>query len=128
MSLVEANPPIIKADHILSESVGIGTLGGVFTPLLDSGAAVPCERIEIFSTAADNQSQIKVSLFRGTNRMAAANHKIGSYQIVDIPPAPRGTPQIAVTFAVKADGIYLAAKNEQAKRALKIIRCDEEPK
>src|SRR5215217_5092356 len=90
--VVEAATPIVGAGRTTTEALGIETLGGVFTPLIKSGTTVPCSVSEIFSTAADGQSQIMVTPFRGTNQMAASNHALGRFQIVGIPSGPRGTP------------------------------------
>src|SRR6266850_181904 len=98
--VVEESTPIVTARGVTAESLGIETLGGVFTPLIKPGTAVPCAVSEVFSTAADGQSQIMITPFRGTNQMAVSNHPLGRFQIVGIPSAPRGTPQVEVTFTI----------------------------
>src|SRR5450756_201799 len=75
--VVEDSTPIVGAGRTMTEALGIETLGGVFTPLIKPGTTVPCSLSEVFSTAADGQSQIMVTPFRGTNQMAASNHGLG---------------------------------------------------
>ena len=88
-TVVETKSQSIGTDEKLIQSVGIETLGGVFTPLLQKGTNVPCSKTEIFSTAADNQVQIMVKLYRGTAKFVTHCDKLGDFQIVGIPPAPR---------------------------------------
>merc|ERR1719233_1841530 len=80
-------------------SLGIETLGGVFTRL------IPSKKSEVFSTAVDNQSQVGIKVFQGEREMALDNKLLGSFDLVGIPPAPRGRPQIEVTFDIDANGI-----------------------
>jgi molecular chaperone DnaK len=86
--------------------VGIETRGGVFTPLIDIGAAVPCRRTEIFTTAEDGQLAIKVSVFHGAGTFVADAHLLGRYELMLNASQPRGVPQIHVSFEVSADGIF----------------------
>jgi len=86
-------------------SLGIETLGGVFTRLIPKNTAIPTKKSEVFSTAVDNQSQVGIKVFQGEREMAADNKALGSFDLVGIPPAPRGRPQIEVTFDIDANGI-----------------------
>jgi molecular chaperone DnaK (HSP70) len=79
--VVESQSPAIGKNSTLNQSIGIETLGGVFTVLLERGVSVPCEKSEIFSTVADNQDQIMIMLYRGEERMARDNTRIGQFQI-----------------------------------------------
>jgi molecular chaperone DnaK (HSP70) len=120
--VVEDATPIVGAGRATTEALGIETLGGVFTPLIKTGTAVPCSLSEIFSTAADGQAQIIVAPFRGTNQMAASNHPLGRFQIVGIPSAPRGTPQVEVTFTITERQILISARDLSRKADLEIQR------
>ncbi len=86
-------------------SLGIETLGGVFTRLIDRNTTIPSRKSEIFSTAADNQPGVEVHVLQGERQFAKDNKSVGRFQLTDIPPAPRGTPQIEVTFDIDANGI-----------------------
>merc|ERR1712048_1291246 len=86
-------------------SLGIETLGGVFTRLIAKNTAIPTKKSEVFSTAVDNQSQVGIKVFQGEREMAADNKMLGTFDLVGIPPAPRGRPQIEVTFDIDANGI-----------------------
>jgi molecular chaperone DnaK len=125
--VVEGAAPIVGAGHT-TESFGIETLGGVFTPLIKSGTAVPCTLSEVFSTAADGQSQIMVTPFRGTNHLVAGDHALGRFQIVGIPPAPRGTPQVQVTFTITEQQILISARDLTRKADLEIHRVSGDTK
>jgi molecular chaperone DnaK len=100
-------------------SLGIETLGGVFTKLIERNTTIPTRRSEIFTTAADGQTSVDIKVFQGEREIAAYNKLIGNFQLVGIPPAPRGVPQIEVAFDIDADGILhvsakdLATGNEQ---------------
>ena len=106
---VEARSPAIARGSLV-ESVGIETLGGVFTPLLNAGCTLPCEVTNTFSTAADNQTEISVALLRGTEDLATDNHALGRFVVKGIPPAPRGEPQVAITLRAAGESISLAAR------------------
>ncbi len=86
-------------------SLGIETLGGVFTKLIDKNTTIPTRKSQIFSTAADNQPAVEIHVLQGEREMAASNKTLGRFQLVGIPPAPRGLPQIEVTFDIDANGI-----------------------
>jgi molecular chaperone DnaK len=86
-------------------SLGIETLGGVFTKLIDKNTTIPTRKSQTFSTAADNQSAVTIRVFQGEREMAADNKLLGQFDLVGIPPAPRGVPQIEVTFDIDANGI-----------------------
>ena len=86
-------------------SLGIETLGGVFTRLIDRNTTIPTKKSQIFSTAADNQTSVEIHVLQGERQMATDNMSLGKFQLVGIPPAPRGVPQIEVTFNIDANGI-----------------------
>src|SRR3989440_1558329 len=86
-------------------SLGIETLGGVFTRLIDRNTTIPTKKSQVFSTAADHQNAVPIRVFQGEREMAADNKLLGSFDLVGIPPAPRGVPQIEVTFDIDANGI-----------------------
>ncbi|UCH80575.1 MAG: molecular chaperone DnaK [Nitrospiraceae bacterium] len=93
-------------------SLGIETLGGVFTKLIERNTTVPAKKSQVFSTAADNQSAVGVMVYQGEREMAAHNKLLGNFELVGIPPAPRGVPQIEVTFDIDANGIlHVSAKD-----------------
>jgi molecular chaperone DnaK len=93
-------------------SLGIETLGGVFTKLIDKNTAIPTRKGQVFSTAADNQSAVTIRVFQGEREMAADNKLLGQFDLVGIPPAPRGVPQVEVTFDIDANGIvHVSAKD-----------------
>ncbi len=123
--VVEDGASIVGANRVTTEALGIETLGGVFTPLIKQGTPVPCSVSEVFSTAADGQSQIIVSLFRGAEPMAAKNHALGRFRVVDIPSAPRGVPQVEITFAVTERAISLAARDLTRRMDLQIVRMSD---
>merc|ERR1711965_929534 len=95
-------------------SLGIETMGGVFTKLIDSNTTIPTKKSEVFSTAADNQPAVDIHVLQGERPMAADNKSIGRFQLADIPPAPRGVPQIEVTFDIDANGILNVSAKDKA--------------
>jgi molecular chaperone DnaK len=103
-------------------SLGIETKGGVFTKLIERNTTIPTKKSEVFSTAEDNQPSVEVHVLQGESEMAAFNKTLGKFQLVGIPPAPRGTPQIEVSFDIDANGIInvsakdLGTGNEQQVR------------
>ncbi len=93
-------------------SLGIETLGGVFTRLIERNTTIPTRKSEIFSTAADNQPGVEIHVLQGERQLSRDNKTIGKFHLTDIPPAPRGTPQIEVTFDIDANGIlHVSAKD-----------------
>jgi molecular chaperone DnaK len=94
-------------------SLGIETLGGVFTRMIDRNTTIPTKKSQVFSTADDNQSAVTIRVFQGEREMAADNKMLGQFDLVGIPPAPRGVPQIEVTFDIDANGIVnVSAKDK----------------
>jgi molecular chaperone DnaK len=94
-------------------SLGIETLGGVFTRMIDRNTTIPTKKSQVFSTAEDNQNAVTIRVFQGEREMAADNKLLGQFDLVGIPPAPRGVPQIAVTFDLDANGIVnVSAKDK----------------
>ncbi|MGA0333420.1 MAG: molecular chaperone DnaK [Kiritimatiellia bacterium] len=93
-------------------TLGIETMGGISTPLIERNTTIPTKKSEIFSTAADNQPQVDIQVLQGERKMAKDNKSIGRFSLDGIPPAPRGTPQIEVTFDIDANGIlHVSAKD-----------------
>jgi molecular chaperone DnaK len=102
-------------------SLGIETLGGVFTKLIDRNTTIPTRKSETFSTAADSQTSVEIKVFQGERAMAKDNRLLGVFQLVGIPPAPRGVPQIEVTFDIDANGILnVVAKDKATNNEQKI--------
>jgi len=121
-SIVESPTPGVSETGALVEHVGIETLGGVFTPLLEKGCKVPCSTTQVFSTADDNQVEIKLFLYRGTAKLAKGAKSLGTYAVVGIPAQPRGEPQVAITFTVLRESIAIEAFEKQSNRPLAIVR------
>ncbi len=102
-------------------SLGIETLGGVFTRLIDKNTTIPTKKSQVFSTAEDNQSAVTIRVFQGEREMAADNKLLGQFDLVGIPPAPRGMPQIEVTFDIDANGIVnVSAKDKSTGKEQQI--------
>ncbi len=102
-------------------SLGIETLGGVFTKLIERNTTIPTRKSEIFSTAADNQTSVEIHVMQGERAMARDNRTLGKFHLVGIPPAPRGVPQIEVTFDIDANGIVnVSAKDLATSKEQKI--------
>ena len=95
-------------------SLGIETMGGVFTKLIDANTTIPTNKSQVFSTAADNQPAVDIHVLQGERSMANDNKSIGRFQLTDIPPAQRGTPQIEVTFDIDANGIMKVSAKDKA--------------
>ncbi len=114
-----------KTDILLLDvtplSLGIETLGGVFTKLIERNTTIPTRKSEVFSTASDNQTSVEVHVLQGERQMAADNRTLGKFHLIGIPPAPRGMPQVEVTFDIDANGIVnVSAKDMGTGREQKI--------
>ena len=106
---------------VIPLTLGIETLGGVMTPLVERNTTIPTQKKQVFSTAADNQPAVTIVVLQGERKMAKDNKEIGRFDLTDIPPAPRGVPQIEVAFDVDADGIlHVSAKDVQSGKEQKI--------
>lgn len=103
-------------------SLGIETLGGVFTKLIDANTTIPTRKSEIFSTAADSQPSVEINVLQGERQMAADNRSLGRFHLDGIPPAPRGVPQIEVTFDIDANGILHVSAKDKATGKEQSIR------
>jgi molecular chaperone DnaK len=102
-------------------SLGIETLGGVMTKLIQKNTTIPTKAAQVFSTADDNQNAVTIHVLQGEREMARANKSLGQFNLTDIPPAPRGLPQIEVTFDIDANGIlHVSAKDKATGKENKI--------
>jgi molecular chaperone DnaK len=95
-------------------SLGIETLGGVFTRIIDRNTTIPTKKSQVFSTAEDNQNAVTIRVFQGEREMAADNKVLGQFDLMGIPPSPRGMPQIEVTFDIDANGIVNVSAKDKA--------------
>ena len=103
-------------------TLGIETLGGIATPLIEKNTTIPTQKSQVFSTAEDNQSAVTVHVIQGERKQAAQNKSLGQFNLTDIPPAPRGTPQIEVSFDLDANGILnVAAKDKNTGKEQSIV-------
>lgn len=105
-------------------SLGIETLGGVFTRLISRNTTIPTKKSQVFSTAADGQTQVEIKVHQGEREMAADNKLLGQFTLVGIPPAPRGVPQIEVTFDIDANGILSVSAKDKATGKEQSIRIE----
>ena len=105
-------------------SLGIETLGGVSTPLIEANSTIPAKKSQIFSTAADNQPSVEIHVLQGERSMAVDNKSLGRFHLDGIPPAPRGTPQIEVTFDIDANGILNVSASDKATGKEQSIRIE----
>ena len=105
-------------------SLGIETLGGVMTKLIESNTTIPCKKQEVFSTAADNQPSVEIHVLQGERSMASDNKTIGRFHLDGIPAAPRGVPQIEVTFDIDANGILKVSAKDKGTGKEQSIRIE----
>ena len=104
-------------------SLGIETVGGVLTKIIPRNSVVPTKKSQIFSTASDNQNTVTIKIFEGERAMTKDNHLLGNFDLTGIPPAPRGVPQIEVTFEIDANGLLIVKasdKGSQSENSIKI--------
>jgi molecular chaperone DnaK len=106
-------------------SLGIETLGGVFTKLVERNTTIPTEKKQVFSTAEDNQTAVTVRVFQGEREMAADNRLLGQFNLEGIPPAPRGLPQVEVTFDIDANGILNVSAKDLGTRKAQSVRIEQ---
>jgi molecular chaperone DnaK len=105
-------------------TLGIETLGGVMTPLIESNSTIPTSKSQVFSTAADNQSSVEIHVLQGERAQAAANRTLGRFHLDGIPPAPRGMPQIEVTFDLDANGVLNIIAKDKGTGKEQTIRIE----
>jgi len=95
-------------------SLGIETLGGVFSKLIPRNTTIPTKKSQVYSTAADNQTQVTITVFQGEREIARDNKLLGNFDLVGVPPSPRGIPQIEVTFDIDANGIVNVSASDKS--------------
>jgi len=106
-------------------TLGIETLGGVLTPLVERNTTIPTTKTQVFSTAADNQPAVTISVYQGERKMAADNRLLGQFNLEGIPPAPRGMPQIEVTFDIDANGILNVSAKDKGTGKQQSVRIEQ---
>jgi len=122
--VAEQGSAAIEMNGTLVESVGLETLGGVFTPVLEAGEAVPCERAQLFGTAVDDQGQITITVYRGSAERVRDSHLVGNFRISGFPPAARGVPQIEALFMATEHDLRLLATDKRTSRECRLERVD----
>ena len=120
---LEKHTPAVEHGRLV-QNIGIETLGGVFTPLLSRGQAIPCQVTESFGTAAENQARIQLRLFRGTGTLVKESTLIGRFAIEGLPKRSPGRVTVAVTFSVTPDGDIVVAAQEQSGQPVRVVRDD----
>ncbi|MCL5012273.1 MAG: molecular chaperone DnaK [Patescibacteria group bacterium] len=105
-------------------SLGIETMGGVFTPIIEKNTTIPTSKSQVFSTAADNQTSVEIHILQGERSMAADNRTMGRFILDGIPPAPRGIPQVEVTFDIDANGILNVSAKDKASGKVQSVRIE----
>jgi molecular chaperone DnaK len=103
-------------------SIGIETRGGMFTKLIERNTTIPTKRAEVFTTVADNQAKVEINVLQGERKLASANKRLGKFELVGIPPAPKGMPQIEVTFEIDSNGILEVRAVDRQSRKEQAIR------
>jgi molecular chaperone DnaK len=125
--VVEQVSPIVASNSTLSESLGIETAGGAFTPVLPKGAPVPVMRFVTFKTSADDQREIRLHVLRGQSDKAALNHSLGWVRVAGLPPGPKGSIQVTVGFRVADGAIVLAAVDPASGRDYQVEASEAPP-
>jgi molecular chaperone DnaK len=123
-TMVESRSPAIGENGAMQQAVGLETLGGMLTPLLQVGCKLPCESREVFSTAADKQDQITIRLFRGGGPTVAGAYSLGEYRVEGIPPLPRGQPQIEVRVATKDRNLIIEASDVATRLPYRVVHVE----
>jgi molecular chaperone DnaK len=120
-AIISGNVKDVVLVDVTPLSLGIETQGGIFTKMIERNTAIPTEKTQIFTTAADNQTTVDIHVLQGERPLAKDNKTLGRFQLTDIPPAPRGVPQIEVTFKIDANGIvHVSAKDKATGRSQNI--------
>jgi molecular chaperone DnaK len=109
---------------VIPLSLGIETMGGVFTKLIEANTTIPTKKSEVFSTAADNQPSVEIHVLQGERSMAGDNKTLGRFQLSDIPPSPRGVPQIEVSFDIDANGIMNISAKDKGTGKVQSIKIE----